>query len=201
MGGFSVNSHFQDMADLWKCRTTEDAPLLTVPLGFLTLKLVHIEHSEILQLFGLSRVSSLPYEVSVHKCPFAPLSLCAPPCVSSVGGGQLAPCTDFYGHRNYRSPALHLAIDWSGHFWALSLDQELEGTFWFFKLILFQTTGIFTQIFLKKTCSSLTFFMHDFDFHSRLLSIKAHKSKLINIIYLTAVLKTIVDNWIILMTS
>lgn len=98
-------------------------------------------------------------------------------------------------------PVLHLAIDWSGHFWALSLDQELEGTFWFFKLILFQTTDIFTQIFLKKTCSSLTFFMHDFDFHSRLLSINAHKSKLINIIYLTAVLKTIVDNWIILMTS
>lgn len=55
-------------------------------------------------------------------------------------------------------------------------------------------TGIFTQIFLKKTCSSLTFFMYDFDFHLRLLSINAHKSKLINIIYLTAVLKTIVDN-------
>lgn len=87
MEGFSVNSHFQDMADLWKCRTTEDAPLLTVPLGFLTLRLVHIERSEIHQLFGLSRVSSLPYELSVHKCPFAPLSLCAPPCVSSVWGG------------------------------------------------------------------------------------------------------------------
>lgn len=88
MGGFSVNSHFQDMADLWKCRTTEDAPLLTVPLGFLTLRLVHIERSEIHQLFGLSRVSSLPHEVSVHKCPLAPLSLCAPPCVSSVWGGS-----------------------------------------------------------------------------------------------------------------